>query len=173
MLTVSREAAVKVGKHAWNVFPLEAFGYLLGRAAERQVLAALPCSKTKHWHEFDDRWTGIEEHLEKACTAGKVFNLEVIGFYASTESDRRAFPMPSFVDSSHFVMVYRTMCCPRCSRFSFKYNNRRLDRGDGFILSRGKRFDDSVNQKKVLRAWRRIYGPVDCSNLSCAPCMTE
>lgn len=47
MLTISREVPVKVGKHAWNVFPLEVFGFLLGSKAEGALYAALPCSKTQ------------------------------------------------------------------------------------------------------------------------------
>lgn len=47
MLIVSRETGVIVGKHAWHVYPLEAFGYLLGGAKAQLILAALPCSKTK------------------------------------------------------------------------------------------------------------------------------
>jgi len=31
MLIFSRDAIGKMEKHAWHVFPLEAFGYLLGR----------------------------------------------------------------------------------------------------------------------------------------------
>ena len=102
MLTISREVPVKVGKHAWNVFPLEAFGFLLGSKAEGAVYAALPCSKTRHRNEFEDRWMGIEANIEKARSVAKLFDMEIVGFYASTDIDnsREDYPMPPFIASA-------------------------------------------------------------------------
>ena len=118
MLTISREAKIKAGRHAWNVYPLEAFGFLLGRSAENTVYAALPCSKTRRWHEFGDRWTGIEENIEKAHSVARRFDMEVVGFYASTDGfdldSLDNFPIPSFIASAsmELLMLYRTICCP-------------------------------------------------------------
>jgi len=156
MLIVSREALVKIGKHAWNVYPLEAFGYLLGREAARQVLASLPCSKTSRWYEYDDRWLGIEEHLSKACATGKEFGLDVAGFYASTLEYSTDYPIPSFImNSGRSVMLYTTICCHSCSQYRLWDNGRWLIRREGFVVCGGKRLDGSVNQKRILKAWRR------------------
>ncbi|NOT82555.1 MAG: hypothetical protein HOP01_07545 [Gallionella sp.] len=169
MLTISREAAVKVGKHAWNVFPLEAFGFLLGSKAESTVYAALPCSKTQRWNEFEDRWIGIEANLEKARSVAKSFDMEVVGFYATTDDDHyENFPMPPFVGnaSMELVMVYRANCCPGCSWSSYKYDNRWLKRGEDYVVPHGKRISDSISQKRILTEWHRIYAAVDYSNQS-------
>lgn len=172
MLTISREAPVKVGKHAWNAFPLEAFGFLLGRSAESTVYAVLPCSKTRRWHEFDDRWNGIEANLEKARSVARLFDMEVVGFYASTDdfdSDNlNNFPIPPLIanTSMGLVMVYRMICCPQCSWAAYRYGSRWLKRDEDYLVPHGKRISDSVSQKRILAEWRKVFGEPDYSNVS-------
>ncbi|MDZ4200964.1 MAG: hypothetical protein U1C96_02335 [Gallionella sp.] len=172
MLTISREVKIKVGRHAWNVYPLEAFGFLLGRSAENTVYAALPSSKTRRWHEFGDRWTGIEENIEKARAVARLFDMEVAGFYASTNAfdpiDRDDFPIPPLIANSSMevFMLYQAICCPSCSWASFKCGNRWLKDGEDYVVPRGKRIDDSINQKRILTEWRKVFGAADYSNLS-------
>lgn len=158
MLTISREVRVKIGKHAWAVYPLEAFGYLLGRVAEGFIFAALPCSQTRQWHEFADRWVGLEEHLNMARQVARVFGLEVTGYYASTQ-DSSDYPMPSAImQPGQIVLVYTTRCCPHCSWFGISHHDRWLQHGEEFTLGQGKRLTNAVNQKRVLKEWRRVYG---------------
>jgi hypothetical protein len=166
MLTISREVPVKVGRHAWNVYPLEAFGLLLGRKADREVYAALPCSKTQRGDKFEDRWTGIYDNIEKAFSVGRLFNLDVVGSYASTKSSNHTdFPVPPIKSTSmELVMLYQTICCPKCSWYSFKYDNQWLIRDEDYVVPCGKRISNSINQKRILKEWRRVYGPVDYSN---------
>lgn len=170
MLTISREVPVKVGKHAWNVFPLEAFGFLLGSIADSVVYAALPCSKTQRQNEFEDRWTGIDDNIDKARSVAKSFDLDVVGFYASTDDfdpdSLDNFPMPSFIASAsmELVMLYRMICCPSCSCASFKYGNRWLKRDEDYVVPHGKRISDTISQKRILKEWHRVYGAVDYSN---------
>ncbi len=170
MLTISREVPVKVGKHAWNVFPLEAFGFLLGSKTDGAVYAALPCSKTQRQNEFEDRWIGIEDNLEKARTVSKLFNMDVVGFYASTDGFDpdclNHFPIPSFIENTcmKLLMVYEVVHCPSCSSISYKYGNRWLKRGEDYIVPHGKRVSDSICQKRILTEWRKVYGLVDYSN---------
>ncbi|MFA7171980.1 MAG: hypothetical protein WC340_00970 [Kiritimatiellia bacterium] len=84
---LSREARLKIAKHAWNVVPLEAFGFLLGDAETQQVLVALPCSKTSAWGKFDDRWNGIVESIPLAEKTANEYGLSVAGFYGSADFD--------------------------------------------------------------------------------------
>ncbi len=93
-LTISREALVKIGKHAWNVYPLEAFGYLLGRNTDNTVSAVLPCSKTGNWYKFEDRWQGIEENIDHAIATARLFDLSVVGCYASCEAFATVYNYP-------------------------------------------------------------------------------
>ncbi len=171
MLTISREARIKVARHAWNVFPLEAFGFLLGRKADSTVYAALPCSKTQRWHRFEDRWTGIESNIEKARSVAKVFDMDVVGLYASTVAEDlnlEEFPIPSYIASTsmELFMLYRTFCCPSCSWAHYKYENRWLEIDEDYIVPPGKRLLNSINQKKILKEWCKVFGTVDYSNKS-------
>lgn len=167
MLTISREAQVKVGRHAWNVYPLEAFGFLLGRSSEMAVYVALPCSKTKRRDMFDDRWNGIEMNASKAASVARLFNMEVVGVYASTDAfSCEEYPIPAFNFnvSTDFLMLYRTMCCPGHSWGTYKSGSRWLIRDEDYVVPRGKRVNNAINQKKVLKVWYRFVGPVDYSN---------
>jgi hypothetical protein len=62
------------------------------------------------------------------------------------------------------VMVYRTNCCPGHSWTSYKYGNRWLKRDEDYVVPRGRRISDSINQKKILTEWHNVYGAVDYSN---------
>ena len=108
MLIISREVPVKIGKHAWNVFPLEAFGFLLGCSAENTVYAALPCSKTRRWHEFDDRWTGIEENIEKAHSVARRFTKSAGVELISTQAWNAKVRSRLFWRTGH---CWRASCC--------------------------------------------------------------
>ncbi len=172
MLIISREARIKVGRYAWNVYPLESFGFLLGRSSEMAVYAALPCSKTSRWDVFDDRWNGVTENLEKAIAVARAFDLEVVGFYASSQSFSRedidAYPRtPQIAESSlKLFMHYRTLCCPAfsCSWASCSLDGRWLKYKEEFFYPRGVRKDNSINQKRILKEWSRVFGAVDYSN---------
>jgi hypothetical protein len=159
-----------VGKHAWNVFPLEAFGFLLGSKAKSEVYAALPCSKTKCWHVFDDRWAGIEENHDKACAVAALFNMEVVGLYASAEifgdKDTNQFPIPTFIEktSMKLFLLYQTLCCPGHSWCSYKYGHRWLERDKNYVVPRGIRIRKEINQKRILKEWHRVFGGVEWSN---------
>ncbi len=117
---------------------------------------------------FDDRWTGIEANIEKARSVARAFDLEVAGFYASTDIDtaKDNFPAPPFVaeGAMELFMLYRTICCPHCSWAAIRRGGRWLERGEDYVISRGKRRSDAVSQKRILTDWRRVYGEVDYSN---------
>lgn len=83
MLVLSREAIVKIAKHAWNVYPLEAYGYLLGTSDQLKILAALPCSKTNEWRSANGRWNLIDENYHHAKEVASTFELQIIGAYYS------------------------------------------------------------------------------------------
>lgn len=115
------------------------------------------------WYEYDDRWTGFEAHFDKARAVGKTFDLKVIGVYASTQ-ESNGYPMPRFTDADILVMLYETVCCPSCSGYYFRQGGGLLRRGEDFTVWPGKRFDMAVNQRRILKEWRQVFGEVDYSN---------
>lgn len=175
MLTISREVRNKISRHAWNVYPLEAFGYLLGKREDETIYAALPCSKTRVWRRFDDRWNGILENLALAQCIADRFELEWVGLYGSTDIFQRieGYPIPECIQQSSMraFALYRMICCPKCSALLAK---RDISSSSAFSekeyrLSPGKRCTISLNQKRILKEWRREFGAIDYSNQSAVP----
>lgn len=171
IVIIFRDVEIRVGKHAWHVFPLEGFGFLLGRnePEDMRIYAALPCSKTECWDEYGDRWNGIDEYLGMAQRVARLLDLEVAGLYATTESfDHNSYPLPEYFvrHKMKLMMLYRAMCCRSHSHLSLWRNGHWLEFGkDGSAaICRGKRLSNNLNQKKIMKQWRKIYGPVDYSN---------
>jgi hypothetical protein len=157
MITLSREAKLKVAKHAWNVFPLEAFGFLLGRMADNTVYAALPSCNTRHPGIFEDRWVGMDTYFEQASYVAKAFDLEIVGLYASTEEmPGNDYPIPSQIaqTSLQLLILYRMLHCPSCSGIDYNLAGLWLSQEEEPTVQGGKRYLNSINQKKVLKKWR-------------------
>lgn len=148
MWLISREAALKVGKDAWNALPGEAFGYLLGRFDTQHIYAALPCQEHS------------TEHLLNAERLGFKWHMEVIGGYASMslEQDRSEYPMPPFIDTAgKLLILYQPLCCPHHSRFWLRSTEGRwLTYGENYQFTPGKRSTNTLNQKRILSVW---HGP--------------
>lgn len=172
MLTVSREALVKLAKHSWNLYPLEAFGYLLGSSADKAIYAALPCSKTRRWYEYGDRWNGIAQHADKAASVAQRFGLELVGVYASfyphtdDAGEIEDYPAPPALATSgmELVLNYLMMCCRGCSSFRMTQHGQPLTYRDDYVLTREKRLTRSINQRRILQEWHTVFGPIDYSN---------
>jgi hypothetical protein len=172
MLTVSREALVKLAKHSWNLYPLEAFGYLLGSSADNVIYAALPCSKTQRWYEYGDRWNGIAQHADKAASVARRFGLELVGVYASfyayadDSGDMEDYPAPPALATSGMgvMLNYYMLCCRSCSLFRITQHGQPLTYGDDYVLTREKRLTRTINQRRILQEWRKVFGPIDYSN---------
>ncbi len=81
MLNISRKAISKITKHGLNVFPLEAFGLLIGSANENYIDAALPVGKTEHWYETNERYSGIDKAIEAGDQFAQTRSLEITGVY--------------------------------------------------------------------------------------------
>lgn len=172
MLTISREVRNKISRHAWNVYPLEAFGYLLGKREDETIYAALPCSKTRFWDRFDDRWNGILEHLALAQRIADRFDLEWVGLYASTDGFEitEEYPLPDCIQQSSMQVfaLFSMICCPKCSSLQVKRYSSwpSACSEEGYLLSRGRRCTISLNQKRIIKEWRRQFGDIDYSNQS-------
>lgn len=161
MLILSREALGKIGRHAWNVYPLEAFGYLLGRTESVQIFAALPCTKTLRWNGYADRWTRISEHLDVAQNTAARFDLEIVGFYGSTaQFEVDSYPRPPVLDASMgLLLIYRNICCPSCSWFSLHQNGQKILTANTPFPKASVQATPSIN----AHAWREVH-TIDYTN---------
>lgn len=86
-LTITRKALSRITTHGLNVYPLEAFGILLGTKAAGEagadVLAALPVGKTERWYEPDGRFSSIGQALAMALSLFGSWQLHPIGLYCT------------------------------------------------------------------------------------------
>lgn len=82
-LKYSPKGLGKLIRHSGAVYPLEAYGILIGEKNSNTLVAALPVSKTARWHDFTDRFALIEEALPSAVEVAQLFRLEVLGVYHS------------------------------------------------------------------------------------------
>ena len=163
MLLVSQEAVRKLMRHGWNVYPLEAFGFLLGTANPPCVYAALPTSKTAQWDSHADRWNALQERRTIADEVATRFGLQVVGVYATHEVGDNLQSFPAAF-AAGIVITYS---------FDWGTNPNGVFRAvlhapgvgrDDWELSRGKRLSPEFNQRRILAAWRARVGPIDYSN---------
>jgi hypothetical protein len=86
MITFSYKALAKIAKHGVNVFPLEAYGFLIGTS--EMIYAALAVGKTSKWHEAGDRFADLETAFELAKSLASEYEMIVPAIYHSHASDR-------------------------------------------------------------------------------------
>lgn len=166
MLILSREAVVRIARHAWHVYSQEAFGYLLGAPDAASIHAALPCSRTHDWQTHAGRWSGIEQHLPAAEATAAEFGLVVVGLYRSCcdwRPSSRELRDPLHA-STRVLLVYRTICCKSCSNYQLFRGDTLLDPRSGYTIPAGRRADPQLNGRRIHQAWRRRIGPIDYDN---------
>jgi hypothetical protein len=165
MLMIWRDAALKIGRHAWNVAPLEGFGYLLGSNDGSEIVAALPCSKTAKRYDFRDRWHGLDEHFSTAQLVADEFGLDVLGFYCTSDFDEKIGSPANFSNQpkAGLLLKYRWMCCRAHSGYSIHRHGEELAYQDR-VQSKGKNSNRAVRQKRIYQAWLKRMGAIDYSN---------
>jgi len=163
ILQVSQDAVRKLMRHGWNVYPLEAFGFLLGTTNPTSVCAALPTSKTAHWDSHDDRWNALQERRPVADELAALFGLQVVGVYATHEHGDKLQPFPAvFADGIIITYAFFDGTNEAGVRGAALHAPG-IGRGD-WELSRGKRLSPDFNHRRVLTAWCARVGPIDYSN---------
>lgn len=80
-VTISRETTSKVTKHGLNVYPLEAYGFLIGTPAPAFIYTALPAGKTSRWYEPADRFYVLVQGYGLAERFAEDIGLSLLGIY--------------------------------------------------------------------------------------------
>lgn len=170
MLTLSRDALLKMGRHSWNVYPFEAFGFLIGTSLPMEVYAALPCSRSYDRWTYSDRWNSIDEKTSIAKQIAQRFGLELIGLYGSDEPDIKNYPIPSTITETtlKLLLIYYPVCCPSHSGIRLHLGEEKLSWQD-YRIPPGKRPARELSQKRIYRAWRNAFGVVDYTNTETNP----
>lgn len=92
-LSYSPKGLGKFIRHSGAVFPLEAYGFLLGEKLSANIVTAIPVGKTTKWYDYSDRFGRIENALNLACDVSSEFDLEVVGVYHSHSDCRCDSPL--------------------------------------------------------------------------------
>lgn len=87
IITISYKASSKVRKHGLHVYPLEAYGFLIGSLSFKVVYAVLPVGKTTFWYDPSDRYVGLAQALEPARDFAGSHQLSVLGVYHTSAGD--------------------------------------------------------------------------------------
>jgi len=90
-IEISRRAIAHVARHGLNVYPLEAYGLLVGEPMEQgavsaRVLAVLPVGKTEQWEDPAGRFARISLAVDKAAATFATWGLAPIGTYCTLYS---------------------------------------------------------------------------------------
>ena len=165
MLVISREVVVKIKKHGWNVYPLEAFGFLMGNADRTCIDACLPVSKSQRWYVNDQRWTRLEEKLQVAQNFAFQYEKSIVGVYIASDVLMNAEPAINawMRENGLCLLHYNLQCCDQCSliRTIIGADGQRIDCWD---IAQGIRLNNEFNQKRVLQNWFKTIGHLDYSN---------
>ena len=165
MILISREAIRRIARHGLHVYPLEAFGFLLGKTRPKRVHAALPVSKTAHWNRYEDRWNGLAEKRSVAAEVAAMFRLRVLGVYATPyECTNGDYPIPAEYEGG-VVIFYHFFGGEDMGWDCCFYAGRWLDPGQ-YAQSTGRRLSNAINQKRIHKEWLKRVGPIDYSGAS-------
>jgi|GEM_PF-2286954 len=163
ILHVSKDAVRKLMRHGWNVYPLEAFGFLLGTENPPCVHAALPTSKTARWDSHADRWNALQERRPVADELAALFGLQVVGVYATHEHGDKLQPFPAVFADGIIITYSFFEGTNEAGVHGAALHAPGIGRGD-WELSRGKRLLPEFNHRRVLSAWCARVGLIDYSN---------
>lgn len=137
MLTISKEAIVKVQNHAWNGFCLgcEAFGLFLGKQNEQIIYAALPCFQIPIDYENSAQIPEIDtsDVIKNAQFVGQKFELEVIGCYTTQWKMIKNSEVIKQANINLVMKYHPSLCCKSCSVFSFEEREKKLYRNVGSV----------------------------------------
>lgn len=147
VVVLSREARVRIGKHAWRMHADDARGYLLGRRETDRILiyAALPLN--------DFAWDRVvrEARPQVVRQLAGWFGLEWLGRYRASEVE----PPLDVVPAAPLLLWYRPFCCESHSILRAHIGGVKCE---DIRIAKGKRLTDDVRQKRVLACWRAMLG---------------
>lgn len=170
---ISRRATSRVTKHGLNVYPLEAFGLLVGRVSPIAAYAALPVGKTSRWYDCSDRFAGLVAAIDDAAQVAGKFGLDVVGAYHSHSGGHPQFPGsnadPMDAVPPHFSIGILLVTDTAGGESLFGSACFRRDKEDrwqllSYRIVPGVQLDPPINARRIHHAWTVIRGPVDFSN---------
>lgn len=173
-VTVTRQTIARITAHGLNVYPLEAFGLLLGHGTRKEykgyALAALPVGKTQRWYEAEGRFSNVADATKFAASLFSESGLRPIGLYCTVFESFGPYPQSLVASAPQTEDAPWLLLRP-------------VDGGESIFASRALRFDAGAwraetlqvispkvttpenNPKRIRIKWNRSYGRLDYGNL--------
>lgn len=172
-IQIARQANNKVARHGLNVYPLEAFGLLVGTGSPTLVHTVLPVGKTMHWYATSDRFLGLNQAAIVAAGMLAQRNLEVIGVYhtfAGGHSDFEGSDVNPIcqvpAELRDCIVLVRPLHGGESFYMSSIYT---FNREEGWAEVESKLIsyheaDPRLNPKRIHRDWLAVWGQIDYGN---------
>jgi hypothetical protein len=165
MLKISRKAISKTAKHGLNVYPLEAFGLLIGSTERNCIYAALPAGKTEHWNAINERYVGIEKELETGKKFAQSLSLDILGVYHTSSGNYDVTPIdnpPDFLKGIYILIKYCDGGESILGENIYSWNGK-WESLDYRIFSK-RNGSKELNPRRIISSWLAVWGEIDYGN---------
>lgn len=173
LLQITRQANARVARHGVNVYPLEAYGILLGTndrpAVGPEVLAALPMGKTVRWYDPTGRFADVDRALLLATEVFAPAGLQPVGLYLTlysmaadyVEAAVRAAPHPG---AAPWLLVRPIDGGETILRASAYRYHRGEWRAQDLVVTQSRIDGPYRNPRRLATSWNRAWGVLDYGN---------
>ncbi len=165
-IAFSNQSLAKIAKHGVNVFPLEAYGFLLGTS--EMIYAALPVGKTSKWHDAADRFADLETANDLAESLAGEYEMMVPAIYHSHSSDRiKESPISNVPSMFEDKIVYISNVRGNELLFkSYAYCNNSNGEWTECEFTKLMLPDitSKTNPKRIMSRWNKLWKVVDYGN---------
>ncbi len=166
MITFSYKALAKIAKHGVNVFPLEAYGFLIG--TQDMIYAALPVGKTSKWDDPGNRFADLETAFELAKSLANEYEMIVPAIYHSYASDWiKESPISNvplmFQDKIVYIsnvsggeLIFKSYAFCKSSNGEWKECE--------FAKLNLQEINPKTNPRRIMSRWNKLWKVVDYGN---------
>lgn len=171
MIQISRKVLPRIAKHGLNVYPLEAFGLLLGSISENCIDVALPSGRTEHWYNPNERYG----NLKRAIKFGKNFaqnnKLDLLGIYHTGSGGHPDFKSseaspittaPEYL--RNMLVLIRPLDGGEAIWGSTLYFWKDCWKPTEFKQIKHRNHSQELNPKRLYSAWISEFGSIDYGN---------
>jgi hypothetical protein len=162
----SNQSLAKIAKHSVNVFPLEAYGFLIG--TQDIIYAALPVGKTLKWHTAADRFADLESAFELAKSLANEYEMIVPAIYHSHASDRiKESPVSNVPLMFQHKIVYISNVSGSellFKSYAFCKNSNGQWTECKFTKLTLQEINLKTNPRRIMSRWNKLWKVVDYGN---------
>lgn len=174
LLRIRSKARARISALGVNVYPLEAFGLLLGvhgtDLEPALVVASLPVGKTRCWQVPEGRFERIEEAVVMAREVFFPLGFQPVGLFCTRHDFATTFTWSDIEDAARragslpWVLAQSVAGGERIWRPAVRHLV------DGTWVDAAleadwlPRTEPAYNPRRLLRRWTRAWGVLDCGN---------